>query len=259
MRSLFAAVLAALAIAGGATSAEAAPASFRAASGYEGTSPAHLHRARTRYGDNVRSAPRWRMDGSIQWDRPRTKPRHAKRHRARSARHYTSRRHTNRQHTTGHANRQHARPRHARSAERSRRRAHEHAGRSRRAAHRAAYRTQRRAGRLARIPVRAYRVRALPAGSDLVGVASYYWQGQKTATGARFNPEGMTAAHRTLPFGTRVRVTNLRNGRSVVVRINDRGPYIAGRIIDLSRGAAGVIGMHRQGVARVRVTVLDRS
>ena len=104
--------------------------------------------------------------------------------------------------------------------------------------------------------MKAYPIQALPVGSDIVGAASYYWQGQKTATGAWFNPEGMTAAHLTLPFGTRVRVTAMGNGRSVEVRINDRGPYIAGRIIDLSRGAAGVIGMRKQGVARVKVTVL---
>jgi rare lipoprotein A len=112
--------------------------------------------------------------------------------------------------------------------------------------------------RPARIPVRPYPVRALPVGSDAVGVASYYWQGHTTASGTRYNPNGLTAAHRTLPFGTRVRVTHLGNGRSVDVRINDRGPYISGRMIDLSRGAAGVIGMHRQGVARVKVTVLGR-
>ena len=116
----------------------------------------------------------------------------------------------------------------------------------------------RAAVRPGRIPVKAYRVQALPTGADIVGVASYYWQGQRTATGARFNPNGMTAAHRTLPFGTQVRVTHLRSGRSVVVRINDRGPYIAGRMIDLSKGAAGVLGMHSEGVARVKVTVLGR-
>ena len=68
----------------------------------------------------------------------------------------------------------------------------------------------------------------------------------------------MTAAHKTLPFGTRVRVTHLGNGRSVEVKINDRGPFIAGRIIDLSKGAAGVIGMTAQGIARVAVEVLGR-
>lgn len=95
-------------------------------------------------------------------------------------------------------------------------------------------------------------------GSGQFGVASFYWQPQRVAAGGWFNPNAMTAAHRTLPFGTRVRVTHAGNGRSVDVRINDRGPYIAGRIIDLSKAAAGVIGMQGQGVARVRVTVLGR-
>jgi rare lipoprotein A len=84
-------------------------------------------------------------------------------------------------------------------------------------------------------------------------MASYYWQGQMTASGARFNPNAMTAAHRSLPFGTKVRVTNKRNGKSVVVTINDRGPFIRGRIIDLSNAAAGVIGMRSAGVAPVVV------
>jgi len=66
----------------------------------------------------------------------------------------------------------------------------------------------------------------------------------------------MTAAHRTLPFGTRVLVTNLRNGRSATVTINDRGPFVHGRIIDVSAGAAEVLGMRRSGVARVRISML---
>jgi rare lipoprotein A len=90
------------------------------------------------------------------------------------------------------------------------------------------------------------------------GVASYYGEPQRLASGGQFNPNAMTAAHRTLPFGTRVRVTNLGNGRSVDVRINDRGPYIAGRVIDLSKAAAGVIGMTAQGTARIRMTVIGR-
>ena len=90
------------------------------------------------------------------------------------------------------------------------------------------------------------------------GIASYYWQGQKTASGVRFNPSAMTAAHRTLPFGTRVRVTNRNNGRSVTVTINDRGPFIKGRVIDLSKGAAGVIGMQGSGLAPVSIQVLGR-
>ena len=90
------------------------------------------------------------------------------------------------------------------------------------------------------------------------GMASYYWQPQMTASGVRFNPNAMTAAHRSLPFGTKVRVTNKRNGKSVVVTINDRGPFIKGRIIDLSNAAAGVIGMRSSGVAPVVVERLTR-
>ena len=104
---------------------------------------------------------------------------------------------------------------------------------------------------------KSYRVAS--AGGSYSGKASYYWQGQQTASGARFNPNGMTAAHRTLPFGTRVRVTNHSNGRSVVVTINDRGPFIGGRIIDLSRGAAQAISMTGAGVASVSLEILGRS
>lgn len=91
-----------------------------------------------------------------------------------------------------------------------------------------------------------------------VGMASYYWQPQRVASGGWFNPNAMTAAHKTLPFGTRVRVTHTGNGRSVDVTINDRGPYIAGRIIDLSKAAASAIRMTGQGVAQIRMTVLGR-
>lgn len=91
----------------------------------------------------------------------------------------------------------------------------------------------------------------------LDGIASYYWQDQMTASGERFNKRAMTAAHKTLPLGTRVRVTRLDNGHSVVVRINDRGPYKAGRVIDLSEAAAEQIGMTRAGLTRVKVAVLD--
>lgn len=96
------------------------------------------------------------------------------------------------------------------------------------------------------------------SGGSHHGIASFYWQPQRVASGGWFNPNAMTAAHKTLPFGTRVRVTHLANGRSVVVKINDRGPYIRGRIIDLSKAAAGVIGMQGQGIARVRMDVLGR-
>ena len=98
----------------------------------------------------------------------------------------------------------------------------------------------------------------MPAANLGSGIASYYWQGQRTASGAAFNPDGLTAAHRTLPFGTRVRVTHTGNGRSVDVVINDRGPFIGGRVIDLSRGAARVIGMTGSGLANVRMEVLGR-
>jgi len=93
------------------------------------------------------------------------------------------------------------------------------------------------------------------------GIASYYGydgSGDSTASGQRFNPEGMTAAHRSLPFGTKVRVTNTYNGRSVVVRINDRGPYVRGRVIDLSAGAARILGMMGSGVASVHIEVLGK-
>ncbi|GGX92818.1 hypothetical protein GCM10007160_20430 [Litchfieldella qijiaojingensis] len=89
------------------------------------------------------------------------------------------------------------------------------------------------------------------------GLASYYadrYHGRPTASGERFDQQELTAAHRSLPFGTRVRVTHLDNGRQTVVRINDRGPYVRGRIIDLSRRAARELGMESSGTARVRVT-----
>jgi rare lipoprotein A len=94
--------------------------------------------------------------------------------------------------------------------------------------------------------------------SRQTGLASYYWQPQLLASGGQFDPNAMTAAHRTLPFGTRVRVRHLANGRSVVVRINDRGPYVAGRVIDLSKGAAAKIDMTEHGIARISMTVLGR-
>jgi rare lipoprotein A len=92
------------------------------------------------------------------------------------------------------------------------------------------------------------------------GKASYYGaahHGKQTASGEAFNQNALTAAHRSLPFGTRVRVTNLNNQRSVVVRINDRGPYSPGRIIDLSRKAAEQLDMLRAGVIPVRLQSLE--
>jgi rare lipoprotein A len=93
------------------------------------------------------------------------------------------------------------------------------------------------------------------------GMASYYglgFHGKKTASGERFNMYKLTAAHKSLPFGTRVRVTNLDNNKSVIVRINDRGPYAKGRIIDLSLAAARDIGMVKSGTARVRLEIIGR-
>lgn len=92
----------------------------------------------------------------------------------------------------------------------------------------------------------------------LSGKASYYWQGQMTATGERFDKRALTAAHKTLPFGTRVRVTRVDTGGSVVVRINDRGPFRSGRVIDLSERAAETIGMTGVGVAPVQLEVLGQ-
>lgn len=95
--------------------------------------------------------------------------------------------------------------------------------------------------------------------STFTGRASWYgpgFHGRHTASGEVFNRNGMTAAHRTLPFGTRVRVTNVNNNRQVIVRINDRGPFSHGRVLDLSEGAAREIGLHLAGVGTVRVEVL---
>jgi rare lipoprotein A len=91
------------------------------------------------------------------------------------------------------------------------------------------------------------------------GNASFYgarFHGRRTASGATFNKHAMTAAHPNLPFGTRVRVTHIGNGRSVIVTINDRGPFVKSRIIDVSRAAAEQLGMVQQGVARVRLEQL---
>ncbi len=97
-------------------------------------------------------------------------------------------------------------------------------------------------------------------GFSETGVASWYgkkFHGRKTASGERYNQNKMTAAHRTLPFGTRVRVKNRDNGKSVVVTINDRGPFKKGRVIDVSRAAAKNLDMIGSGTARVSITALD--
>jgi rare lipoprotein A len=89
------------------------------------------------------------------------------------------------------------------------------------------------------------------------GLASFYRQGSRTASGEKVDGRELTAAHRTLPFGTRLRVTNVANGRSVTVRVNDRGPYIPGRIVDVSYAAADGLGMVGRGVAKVKVDVVE--
>jgi rare lipoprotein A len=89
------------------------------------------------------------------------------------------------------------------------------------------------------------------------GVASYYSEGTQTASGERFNPEELTAAHPSLPFGTHLRVTNLATGQSVVVRVNDRGPFVSGRTVDVSRSAAAAIGMVDRGTAKVKLDVVQ--
>jgi rare lipoprotein A len=110
---------------------------------------------------------------------------------------------------------------------------------------------------IARVLFVACMVCLVPAGAVHAqsGIASVYgYNGGKTASGERARPSGLTAAHRSLPFGTKVRVTNRKNGRSVVVRINDRGPFVRGRIIDLTPAAAHVLGF--SGLAPVTVGVI---
>jgi rare lipoprotein A len=89
--------------------------------------------------------------------------------------------------------------------------------------------------------------------------ASFYSSGSRTASGERFDQHGFTAASRTLPFGTRLQVTNPATGRSVIVRINDRGPFVRGRDLDLAKGAAAAIGMIEQGTATLKIIRLSES
>ncbi|WP_018476223.1 septal ring lytic transglycosylase RlpA family protein [Pontibacter roseus] len=93
-----------------------------------------------------------------------------------------------------------------------------------------------------------------------VGSASWYgskYHGRKTSSGERYNKNDMTAAHKTLPFGTKVKVTNPANDESVILRINDRGPFVGNRIIDVSEAAARKLDIHEEGVARVKVEVIE--
>lgn len=96
---------------------------------------------------------------------------------------------------------------------------------------------------------------ATPTASQ--GVASFYTEGTQTASGEKFNTHELTAAHPTLPFGTRLRVTNVASGRSVTVRVNDRGPYVPGRVVDVSYSAADALGMVGKGIAKVKLDVVE--
>jgi len=89
------------------------------------------------------------------------------------------------------------------------------------------------------------------------GVASFYSYDPHTASGEKFNAQELTAAHRTLPFGTRLRVTDVATGRSVTVRVNDRGPFVPGRVVDVSASAAETLGITGKGVAKVKVDVVE--
>jgi len=97
----------------------------------------------------------------------------------------------------------------------------------------------------------------IASGDAKVGMASFYTEGSRTASGERLNPNELTAAHPSLPFGTRVRVTSVDTGRSVVVRVNDRGPFVKGRALDVSYSAAKQLDMTERGVARVKMEVLQ--
>lgn len=101
-----------------------------------------------------------------------------------------------------------------------------------------------------------------PAAAQSLGHASYYGKelaGRKTASGEKFNPGGLTAAHRSLPFGTQLKLTNKQNGRTVVVRVNDRGPFVRGRVLDVSFGAAQALGFAGRGVTQLLIEPLRGS
>jgi rare lipoprotein A len=110
-------------------------------------------------------------------------------------------------------------------------------------------------------PVSVVRRHDAPAHTDVAstggGLASFYTEGTRTANGETFNTHEFTAAHPSLPFGTKLRVTNVSTGRSVTVRINDRGPYVPGRVVDVSYAAADQLGMVKGGVARVKLDVVQ--
>lgn len=99
-----------------------------------------------------------------------------------------------------------------------------------------------------------------PSGDGFTGKASFYhdkFNGRKTSNGEIFSNHKFTCAHKTLPFGTMLKVTNMSTGQSVIVKVNDRGPFVRGRVIDLSKAAARQIGMIQEGVATVRVEIMN--
>ncbi|MBX9649948.1 MAG: septal ring lytic transglycosylase RlpA family protein [Xanthobacteraceae bacterium] len=98
---------------------------------------------------------------------------------------------------------------------------------------------------------------AAPTQIASMGIASFYTEGQQTASGEKFDTHDLTAAHPTLPFGTRLRVTNVTTGRFVTVRVNDRGPYVPGRVVDVSHSAADALGMVGSGIAKVKLDVVQ--
>jgi rare lipoprotein A len=98
---------------------------------------------------------------------------------------------------------------------------------------------------------------AAPTQIASQGIASFYTEEQQTASGEKFDTHDLTAAHPTLPFGTRLRVTNVATGRSVTVRVNDRGPYVPGRVVDVSHSAAEALGMVGSGIAKVNLDVVQ--
>jgi rare lipoprotein A len=110
-------------------------------------------------------------------------------------------------------------------------------------------------------PVSVVRRHDAPVHTDVAsgggGLASFYTEGAKTANGEAFNTHELTAAHPSLPFGTKLRVTNVTTGRSVTVRVNDRGPYVPGRVVDVSYSAAEQLGMVKGGVAKVKLDVVQ--
>lgn len=97
---------------------------------------------------------------------------------------------------------------------------------------------------------------------DSIGIASYYgggegYHGKRTASGEIFDENKLTCAHKTLPFGTKVKVTNLSNDKTLILRVNDRGPFIKGRIIDVSKEASIILGFHLQGITNVKIEIVD--